>query len=211
MSRGDRQEAIFLDDKDRGRFLKTLGEACGRSGWQVHAYCLMGNHFHLVLETPQPTLVAGMKWFLGTYTQRFNARHRMRGHLFAGRYKSLLVDGSDDMYLRVVCEYVHLNPVRAGLVTEEGELAEYAWSSYPHYLQAPVRRPEWLRVDRLLGESGIRRDNAAGRREFREYMEGRRCEEGHADEALWSGIRRGWRLGAEDFLERLAEIVSGVR
>ena len=108
MSRGDRQEAIFLDDQDRRRFLKTLGEEREKAGWQVQAYCLMGNHFHLVLETPQPTLVAGMKWVLGTYTQRFNARHRMRGHLFAGRYKALPGDGSGDMYLRVVCDYVHL-------------------------------------------------------------------------------------------------------
>jgi len=205
MSRGDRQEAIFLDDEDRRRFLKTLGEACEKAGWEVHAYCLMGNHFHLVLETPQPTLVAGMKWFLGTYTQRFNARHRMRGHLFAGRYKSLLVDGSDDMYLRVVCDYVHLNPVRAGLIAAEGELVDYAWSSYPEYLKPPKQRSEWLRVDRLLGEMGIRRDSAAGRREFREVMEARRRAEGHADEELWSGIRRGWRFGAEDFLERLVE------
>jgi len=205
MSGGDRQEAIFLDDEDRRRFLKTLGEACEKAGWEVHAYCLMGNHFHLVLETPQPTLVAGMKWFLGTYTQRFNARHRMRGHLFAGRYKSLLVDGSDDMYLRVVCDYVHLNPVRAGLIAAEGELVDYAWSSYPEYLKPPKQRSEWLRVDRLLGEMGIRRDSAAGRREFREVMEARRRAEGHADEELWSGIRRGWRFGAEDFLERLVE------
>jgi len=146
-----------------------------------------------------------MKWFLGTYTQRFNARHRMRGHLFAGRYKSLLVDGSDDMYLRVVCDYVHLNPVRAGLIAAEGELVDYAWSSYPEYLKPPKQRPEWLRVDRLLGEMGIRRDSAAGRREFREVMEARRRAEGHADEELWSGIRRGWRFGAEDFLERLVE------
>lgn len=203
MSRGDRQEAIFLDDEDRRRFLKTLGEASERAGWQVHAYCLMGNHFHLVLETPQPTLVAGMKWFLGTYTQRFNAKHRMRGHLFAGRYKSLLVDDSDAMYLRVVCDYVHLNPVRARLITEEGKLADYAWSSFPEYLKPPLKRPAWLRVDRLMGEWGIRRDGIAGRHEFREMMEVRRRAEGHADEKLWSGIRRGWRLGAEDFLERL--------
>jgi putative transposase len=205
MSRGDRQEAIFLDDEDRRRFLKTLGEACEKAGWQVHAYCLMGNHFHLVVETPLPTLVAGMKWFLGTYTQRFNARHRMRGHLFAGRYKSLLVDGSDDMYLRVVCDYVHLNPVRAGLVGGEEKMADYAWSSFPQYLKPPRKRPGWLRVDRVLGEWGIRRDNVAGRREFGDLMEVRRCVEGHADEKLWSGIRRGWRFGAEDFLERLVE------
>jgi REP element-mobilizing transposase RayT len=120
MSRGDRREDIFLDEEDRRRFLRTLGEVCERAGWQVHAYCLMGNHFHLVVETLQPTLVAGMKWFLGTYTQRFNARHGMRGHLFAGRYKSLVVDGSDDMYLRVVCDYVHLNPARAGLHGAQG-------------------------------------------------------------------------------------------
>ena len=205
MSRGDRQEAIFLDDEDRRRFLKTLGEACEKAGWQVHAYCLMGNHFHLVVETPQPTLVAGMKWFLGTYTQRFNARHRMRGHLFAGRYKSLLVDGSDDIYLRVVCDYVHLNPVRAGLVGGEEKMADYAWSSFPQYLKPPRKRPGWLRVDRVLGEWGIRRDNVAGRREFGDLMEVRRRVEGHADEKLWSGIRRGWRFGAEDFLERLVE------
>jgi REP element-mobilizing transposase RayT len=205
MSRGDRKEAIFLDGEDRQRFLKTLGEACEKAGWQVHAYCLMGNHFHLVIETPQPTLVAGMKWFLGTYTQRFNARHRMRGHLFAGRYKSLLVDGADDMYLRVVCDYVHLNPVRAGLVAAEGELTDYAWSSLPQYLMPSELRPKWLRVDRLLGELGIQSDTAAGRREFSEVMEARRRAEGHADEELWSGIRRGWRFGAEDFLERLME------
>jgi putative transposase len=205
MSRGDRQEAIFLDDEDRRRFLKTLGEACEKAGWQVHAYCLMGNHFHLVVETPQPTLVAGMKWFMGTYTQRFNARHRMRGHLFAGRYKSLLVDGSDDMYLRVVCDYVHLNPVRAGMVGVEEKMADYAWSSFPQYLKPPRNRLGWLRVDRLLGEWGIRRDNVAGRQEFGDLMEVRRRVEGHADEKLWSGIRRGWRFGAEDFLERLVE------
>ena len=205
MSRGDRQESIFWDEEDRRRFLKTLGEACEKAGWQVHAYCLMGNHFHLVLETPQPTLVAGMKWFLGTYTQRFNARHRLRGHLFAGRYKSLLVDGSDDMYLRVVCDYVHLNPVRAGLIAADGKLADYAWSSFPEYLKEPDQRPGWLRVDRLLGEMGIQRDDATGRREFQETMEARCRVEGHEDEELWSGIRRGWRFGAEDFLERLME------
>jgi putative transposase len=147
---------------------------CERAGWQVHAYCLMGNHFHLVVETPQPTLVAGMKCFLGTYTQRFNERHRMRGHLFAG----------------------------------EGELAGYVWKSYPEYLKDPAQRVEWLRVDRLLGEMGIQRDNAAGWQEFREYMEERRRAEGHADEELWSAIRRGWRFGTEDFLERLVEKAS---
>jgi len=115
MNRGDRREDIFEDDKDRHRFLETLGQTCDQTGWQVHAYCLMSNHFHLVVETPQPNLVAGMKWFLGTYTGRFNRRHQEFGHVFSGRYKSLIVDGSGSGYLKSVCDYVHLNPVRAGL------------------------------------------------------------------------------------------------
>jgi len=205
MSRGDRREAIFLDDEDRQRFLLTLGEVCERADWQVHVYCLMGNHFHLVLETPRPTLVVGMKWFLGTYTQRFNARHRMRGHLFAGRYKSLLVDGADDFYLRVVCDYVHLNPLRAGMLKTGEVLEGYVWSSFPQYLKPASRRVRWLRVDRLLGEYGIRGATSSGRREFREIMERRCGEEGHAEEKLWEGIRTGWRFGADDFLERIAE------
>ena len=99
MNRGDRREAIFEDDEDRQRLLKALTEACEKTGWQVHAYCLMRNHFHLVIETPQPNLVAGMKWLLGTYTSRFNRRHKEFGHLFSGRYKALIVDGSGNGYL----------------------------------------------------------------------------------------------------------------
>ena len=119
LNRGDRREAIFHDEADRQSFLGTLGEACLKTGWQVHAYCLMSNHFHLVVETPQPTLVAGMKWLLGTYTGRFNRRHRLFGHLFSGRYKSLIVGGSGNGYLRTVCEYVHLNPVRSKLLQSQ--------------------------------------------------------------------------------------------
>ena len=162
LNRGDRREPIFRDDLDRQGFLATLGEACGRSGWQVHAYVLMPNHFHLVVETPQPTLVAGMKWFLGTYTGRFNRRHKLFGHLFSGRYKSLIVDGSGSGYLRTVCAYVHLNPARAKLLGPDQPLKAYRWSSWPEYLKAPSRRPGWLRVDRVLGEMGLSKDSAAG-------------------------------------------------
>src|SRR5882724_6911288 len=133
MNRGDRREPIFLDDKDRLLFLEALGQVCGKTGWQVHAYCLMPNHFHLVLETPSANLVAGMKWFLGTYTGRFNRRHKLFGHLFSGRYKSLIVDGSGNGYLRTVCDYVHLNPVRAKLLGVRQKLGHYPWSSYREY------------------------------------------------------------------------------
>jgi len=207
MSRGDRREAIFLDDEDRRLFLKTLQETCVKAGWFLHAYVLMGNHFHLVVETPQPTLVSGMKWFLGTYTQRFNARHRLRGHLFAGRYKSLLVDGSDNYYLRVVCDYVHLNPLRAGILEEGNPLESYPWSSYPEYLKPPSIRWGVLQVERLLGEHGIPRDDAGGRSEFRSRMEERRQGEGNVEEeTLWGNIRKGWKFGAADFMERLGAL-----
>jgi REP element-mobilizing transposase RayT len=85
--RGDRGESIFQDEIDRKQFLRCLGETCERSGWKIHAYVLMPNHYHLLLETPEPNLVVGMKWLQGTYTQRFNLRHGLRGHLFQGRYK----------------------------------------------------------------------------------------------------------------------------
>ena len=200
MNRGDRREAIFRDDADRKRFMETLGEACVRSGWQVHAYCLMPNHFHLVVETPQPTLVAGMKWFLGTYTGRFNRRHKLFGHLFSGRYKSLIVDGSGSGYLRTVCEYVHLNPVRAKLLRAEQALREYLWSSWPDYLKKAKKRPAWLRVDRVMGEQGIPLDSPAGRRELERRMEVRREAE---DGATYKPIRRGWFFGEKALKKEL--------
>src|SRR5213594_2000684 len=173
MNRGDRREPIFRDDADHQRFLATLGETCVKTGWQVHAYCLMSNDFHLVVETPEANLVAGMKWFLGTYTGRFNRRHKMFGHVFSGRYQSLIVDGSGHGYLRTVCDYVHLNPVRARLLSPQRPLREYRWSSWPEYLKSPGQRPQWLRVDRLLGEWGIGQDNTTGRRQLERAMEQR--------------------------------------
>lgn len=200
MNRGNRREPIFLDDEDRQRFLDTLGEACVKTGWQVHALCLMPNHFHLVVETPQPNLVAGMKWLLGTYTSRFNRRHKFFGHLFSGRYKALIVDGSGNGYLKTVCDYVHLNPARAKLLTPEQPLSEYRWSSWPEYLKSPGKRPAWLRVDRLLGEYRIPQDSAAGRRHLVESLEQRQASE---DGNEYKAIRRGWFLGNEVLKQEL--------
>lgn len=198
--RSDRQEAIFEDDSDRERFLETLGDVCLKTGWQVHAYCLMGNHFHLVLETPQANLVNGMQWFMSTYTARFNRRHQRSGQLFTGRYKSLVIDGSGTGYLGTVCEYVHLNPARAKLLTPKKRLSDYPWSSFGEYLKAPSRRWVWLRVDRVLGEMGIAKDNTAGRRRFDEAMEERRAEERSEQ---WKKVRRGWCLGERQFRDEL--------
>ena len=199
MNRGDRREPIFADDKDRQCFTQTLGEACAKTGWQVHALCLMPNHFHLVVETPAGNLVAGMKWLLGTYTGRFNRRHKQSGHLFGGRYKSLIVDGSGSGYLKTVCDYVQLNPVRAKLLAPEQNLSRYRWSTYPAYLLPARKRPPWLRVDRLLGEHGIPCDSPAGRKEFARRMRARQAME----EKECKAVRRGWCLGTKAFRQEL--------
>ena len=211
MNRGDRREPIFLDDQDRERFVQTLGETCGKTGWQVHAWCLMRNHFHLVVETPRANLVAGMRWFLGTYTARFNRRHQYFGHLFSGRYKSLMVDGSGNGYLRTVCDYVHLNPVRAKLLGREQRLADYRWSSWPEYLQSPGKRPGWLRADRVLGEYGVPRDDRAGRKQLEAALEERKALEQAKASGDWQRLRRGWCWGAEGFRQELLELIEQKR
>lgn len=208
MNRGDRREPIFVDEEDREQFIGTLGEACGKTGWQVHAYCLMGNHFHLVVETPRANLVAGMRWFLGTYTARFNRRHKVFGHLFSGRYKSLVVDGSGTGYLKSVCDYVHLNPARAKLLKPEQSLGAYSWSSWPEYLKRPGKRPPWLRVDRVLGEWGVKQDNARGRRQLEQGMEQRKELEMSKAAEDWKGLRRGWCWGPKGFREELLEMIG---
>ena len=208
MSRGDRREDIFRDDFDRESFLKTLADACAKTAWQVHAFCLMPNHFHLVVETPQPNLVAGMKWFLGTYTARFNRRHKLSGHVFAGRYKSLLV-GGEGGYLRTVCDYVHLNPVRAKLLVADAPLRSFRWSSLPMFVAAGAERPAWLRVDRVFGECGIPQDSAAGRREFEKRLEARRLSESAESVEELVAIRRGWCFGDDSFRKELLAQMDG--
>jgi hypothetical protein len=165
----------------------------------------MPNHFHLVVETPQPNLVVGMKWFLGTYTGRFNRRHKLFGHLFSGRYKSLFVDGSGSGYLKSVCDYVHLNPARAKRVNEDRPLKGFVWSSWPAYLWAPALRPAWLRVDRLLGQWGVPKDSPAGRRRLEQALEARREAEAVEE---FNAIRRGWCLGEETFRQELLAQMS---
>ena len=142
----------------------------------------MPNQFHVVVETPQPNLVAGMKWLLGTYTSRFNRRHKLFGHLFSGRYKSLIVDGSGNGYLKSVGDYVHLNPARAKLVVADVPLESFAWSSWPAYLLVRSKRPRWLRADRLLGEWGIPKDSPAGRQRLERALEERRGAEHYGEE-----------------------------
>lgn len=207
MSRGNRRQNIYLDDVDRHDFLKTLAEASQKSGWQVHAYCLMSNHYHLVVETPNANLVAGMAWLQSAYTIRLNHRHKLIGHVLSGRYKAQLVEGSGNGYLRSACDYVHLNPARAGLLRPEERLLAYPWSSFGYYLAAPEHRPQWIRVDRLLGEHGLQQDSVVARQEFERRTEARRLEP--ADEEANRALRRGWCLGSGDFKQQKLEEVDG--
>lgn len=215
MSRGNRGEDIFAHEADRQMLLATLASACERTGWRVHAYVLMPNHSHLLVETPEPNLVAGMKWLLGTYTQRFNARHQLRGHLFQGRYKTVMVDEGEDGVTVRVSDYIHLNPARAGLLSKEkgASLRDYRWSSYPLYL-SPRDRPPWLEVERVFGGLGLT-DDRRGRRAYEEYVEGW-VREGATSagakkqEEEWKGIRRGWCLGGEVFREKLLDRLGGL-
>jgi len=212
MCRGNGGQAIFADDSDRRMFLDALGEVCGRCGWRVHAYVLMGNHYHLLLETPEPNLVAGMKWFQGTYTQRFNVRHRRCGHLFQGRYKAIPVHAEAEGYWEAVSSYIHLNPARARLFDlRKGNLADYPWSSYAGYVR-PGNRPAWLSVNRVLGARQLA-DDAAGRKAYRLFMKKRVAEilnarnPREADEE-WKMIRRGWFMGPEAFKGQLEELID---
>jgi hypothetical protein len=160
----------------------------------------MGNHFHLVVETPQTNLALGMKWLLGTFTGRFNRRHRWSGHPFGGRYKAQPIDERSGAYLVTACDYVHLNPARARLVPPETPLEAWKWRSYPAYLR-PALSTRWLRVDRVLGEHGLDTDEAATRAEYARRVEWVRA----AGSPAGTAIRDRWWHGAEDFVERLAE------
>ena len=206
MARGNRREAIYRDDIDREVFLSLLGEACEKTGWFVHAYVLMGNHYHLMLETPEANLVSGMTWLQGTYTTRYNHRHHVVGHLFQGRYKAIVVE-AEKGFFRKLAEYIHLNPPRVGMINNGASLESYPWSSYPYYLNRLSKRPSWLVADEVLLASGFA-DTANGRNKYRAWMEGK-CLEATRPRARRNedneGLRKGWYLGDEGFRDYLVD------
>jgi len=190
-------------------FLSTLEEACLQTGWRVHAYVLMSNHYHLLMETAEANLVAGMKWFQGTYTQRFNAMFRCRGHLFQGRYKSLPIEG-DASYFSAVGNYIHLNPFRAGIagVGLEQALESYRWSSYPGYIARSRKVPEWLECARLINACGFDPSLLKSRAAYRSLLECRMRGEAGEDavgELVEKQLKRGWFVGGETFRSWLAK------
>jgi len=208
MARGNQGQVIFRDDEDRQRFLAALGDACGKTGWRIHAYVLMGNHYHLLVETPEGNLVAGMKWLQGVYTQRHNRRHQASGHLFQGRYKAVPVDASNAGYLETVSTYIHLNPARAGLIRiGQQRLKHYPWSSYRWYLAGDGVAPAWLCKEQVLGNLRLK---PSDRRGYEAYMEARTLELAPPEqrqqlECQWKDLRRGWYVGSDDFPGQLRQ------
>ena len=198
-SRGNAKTKIFVDDSDHKAFLAVLGFVVKRFNWLCHAYCLMGNHYHLLIETPEANLSRGMRQLNGIYTQKFNWRRRRSGHLLQGRYKAILVDKEE--YLLELSRYLMLNPVRAGIV-EFPE--EYAWSSY-RATMGEEKVPEYLTTDWLLARFDKKRGRA--RRRFvgfvREGMKRRTSP--------WSDLKGQIYLGDESFVESLLQEYSGGR
>jgi putative transposase len=172
-SRGNGRQKIFFSDNDRELFLKTLSQVVSRYGWICHAYCLMANHYHLLIETPKANLSLGMRQLNGVYTQSFNRRHRKVGHLFQGRFKAILVE--KDSYLLELCRYIVLNPVR---VKGNGQAGAWKWSSY-RATAGSASVAEFLTTDWVLGQFGKSRPTAQKRyRDFvREGLASRPWEE----------------------------------
>jgi REP element-mobilizing transposase RayT len=207
MARGDGGKPIFEGDDDGKAFLFRLGQVCGSHGWRVHAWVLMRNHFHLLLETPEPNLVTGMKYLLGTFSQGWNARRARRGHVFQGRYKSVPVSAAVDSpyYFRIAADYIHLNPARAGLAGGVGaKLVSYKWSSLPCYLSG--KGPDWLVRDRVLGAFELAKDGR-GRRAYVAWLEARAEAGGAVGEAAMKELRRGWYLGEPTFADKLRAMI----
>lgn len=211
MARGDGGKALFEEDKDRFDFLDRLGKVCGSHGWRIHTWVLMGNHFHLLVETPEPNLVTGMKTLLGGFSQAWNRRRKRMGHVFQGRYKSVPVSGeeSDAWYFRIVADYIHLNPARARLAGgNRGPLAGYRWSSVSSY--AAGKTPPWLVHDRVLRAFELARDGR-GRRAYVAWLEARAAEGGKITPEATKALKQGWHLGPESFRVRLLGLLDGTK
>ena len=199
INRGNYRAYIFESEGAKKAFESCLFEACQKSGWILHAYVLMGNHYHIALETPQANLSIGMQWLQSTFANRFNALRGERGHLFQGRYKALLVEPGKS--LGQVCHYIHLNPVRAGLCDVE-TLRDYRYSSY-WYLKHKEKRPDFMRMEVALMEAGQLSDTASGWRSYAEYLSWLKEDEPGNKEKLFARMNEGWALGSQEFKETL--------
>ena len=194
-ARGNAREDIFVDEADRVAFLEVYAHVSDRFHWCCHAYCLMSNHYHWVIETPDGNLAQGMRQLNGVYTQRFNRRHGRTGHVFQGRYRALLVER--DAYLLELSRYVVLNPVRAGMVRSA---REWPWSSY-RALAGQAAKAPWLTTDWVLSQFGQRRREAE--QAYRNFV-----SEGREQPSIWEQVKGQLYLGSEPFIRRVQKRIS---
>jgi putative transposase len=189
-ARGDRREDIFKDDQDRQTFLLTLGQIVTQFNWRCYAWCLMDDHYHLLIQTPDGNLSKGMRQLNGVTSQASNRRHRRVGHLFQGRFKAILVDS--DAYLLELSRYVVLNPIRAGMVANP---ADWPWSSYRASVGLESAAP-WLAVDGVLSQFAKRRSLAQQR--YAQFV-----MEGINADSPWAKLKGQIFLGDERFVKQM--------
>jgi putative transposase len=203
INRGNYRSWIFESEGTRKSFLKCLVEVCEAKGWRVHAWCLMSNHYHLLIETPEPNLVAGMRWLQSTFANRFNRYRKENGHVFQGRYKALLIDGEA---IGTVCHYIHLNPVRAGLI-DVGKLEGFADSSF-HQLWYPGKRWSFGAYDTCLEFAGELADKPKGRRLYRDYLRWLTADDTEQKRLGFAKMSRGWAKGSKEFKKAVLEDIK---
>lgn len=199
INRGNYRRDLFINEGAHLSFENAMFEACEKCGWVLEGWCVMTNHFHLVIRTPKGNLVYGMKWLQSVFANRYHRFRKVNGKLFQGRYKSLIVE--EDSYLGALLHYVHLNPVRAGLCSAD-TLKDYRWSSY-WYLRHPSKRPVFLDCSGALMHAGGLADTSYGRRKYQDYLTWLAANSAEQKKMAFEKMCRGWALGSKDFKEEL--------
>ena len=197
-SRGNARADVYLDNSDREAFLDVLEMVVSRYNWLCHAYCLMGNHYHLLIETPDGNLSQGMRQLNGIYTQSFNRRHKRVGHLFQGRFKAIVIE--KESHLLELCRYVVLNPVRAGMVPSP---QKWRWSSYIPTGRGTRKTGQFLTTDWILGQ--FSQSKAVARKNYREFVADGMKEK----DRPWEKVKGQIILGSDTFLEFVGEFLFG--
>lgn len=201
INRGNYRQDLFINEGAHTSFENCLFEACEKSEWVLEGFCVMTNHFHLVVRTPKGNLISGMKWLQGTFANRYHRFRKVHGKLFQGRYKSLIVE--EDSYLGALLHYVHLNPVRASMVSVE-DLKDYRWSSY-WYLHNKRKRPPFLDCTGALEAAGGLADTPQGRKQYAKYLKWLVEDDTARKEMAFDKMCRGWAIGTKDFKKALLE------
>jgi len=202
INRGNYRSDIFASEGAKDAFLTCLGQACEMTGWRVHAYVVMRNHYHIALETPAANLVDGMQWLQSTYASRFNRMRKEHGHVFQGRYHALMVQ--DGAHLGSVAHYIHLNPARARIV-EASAGESYRWSSLYWLSKQVATRPSWLSLADALASAGELTDTPAGHAAYLDYLVWLNEDKPAQKAFAFDRMCAGWAIGSKQFKSELIQ------